>query len=212
MSTLNVNLDQRVQAAPRYKGKSVAEYFADSKLQAWWKPTEEHYNEQTKTIDRWLKKLNPESILELGPGFGRISELLDRFSHSEFTLVDINKQALRVLRNKFPHRHIVKEEINKFSFEKNKYNLIVAIELLVHIPDIEDLVGKIQNSLTSKGTFITSITPDTWYEENWRGIPVTHRGINEREFEDLISLYFSIAEVNRSDNSQLVTYLLEKKE
>jgi ubiquinone/menaquinone biosynthesis C-methylase UbiE len=212
MNTLNVNLDQRVRTAPRYKSKSVADYFVGSKLQAWWKPTEEHYNQQTRTIEKWLKKLNPESILELGPGFGRISELLDGFSDSEFTLVDINKQALRVLKKKFPHRHIVKEEASKFSFEKNKYNLIVAIELLVHIPDIEDLVEKVQNSLTKDGIFITSITPDTWYAENWRGIPVTHRGINEKEFEDLISSYFSIVEVNRSDNNQLVTYLLEKKE
>jgi len=210
MKTLNVNLDQRIQTAPRYKSKSVAEYFASSKLE-WWKPNNEHYNQQTRTIEQWLKKLSPKSVLELGAGFGRISELLDKLADVDLALVDINKKALGVLEKKFPHREIVEKKVNDFSFEKNKYDLIVAVELLVHVPNIEDLVEKIHDSLTSNGTLITSITPDTWYTANWPRTPTIHRGINEKEFEDFISSYFNTVKINRSSNNQLVTYLLKKK-
>ncbi len=210
MNTLIINLDQRIRTSPRYGSNTVAGYFASSKLE-WWKPINEHYNQQTRIIDQWLKKLSPKSILELGAGFGRISTLLDKLTNVDFTLVDINKKAVGILEKKFPRRKIIEKEVNDFSFEKDKYDLIVAVELLVHISNIEDLVEKIHSSLTNNGTLITSITPDTWYTENWARTPTTHRGINEREFEDFISSYFNIVKVNRSSNNQLVTYLLKKK-
>ena len=210
MKTLIVNLDQRIRTSPRYNSKSVAEYFANSKLE-WWKPNNEYYNQQTRVIENWLKKLNPVSVLELGAGFGRISELLDKLPDIDLTLVDINKKALDVLQKRFSHREIVDKEVNNFLFAKNKYDLVVAVELLVHIPNIKDLVEKIHASLTNNGTLITSITPDTWYTANWPRTPTIHRGINEREFSDFVSLYFDIVKVNRSSNNQLITYLLRKK-
>ena len=51
----------------------------------------------------------------------------------------------------------------------------MAVELLVHIPNIEDLIKKIHSSLMNNGTFITSITPDTWYTENWPRTPTIHK-------------------------------------
>lgn len=210
MGTLKVNLNDRVQRAPRYTSNSVAEYFVNSKLE-WWKPNSEYYNQQTRIIGQWLKKLNPKSVLELGSGFGRISELLDKLPEAELTLVDINKKALGVLEKRFPHREIVNSNISDFVLEEKKHDLIVAVEVLVHIPDIEDLVEKIHCSLIDKGLLIASITPDTWYQANWTRTPVTHRGINEREFEDFISQYFTFVKINKSTNNQLITYLLEKK-
>ena len=210
MKTLIVNLDQRIRTSPRYNSKSVANYFASSKLE-WWKPNNEYYNQQTKVIENWLKKLSLVSVLELGSGFGRISELLDKLLDADLTLVDVNKKALGVLRKKFAHREIVENDISNFPVEENKYDLVAAVELLVHIPNIEDLIKKIHGSLTNKGTFITSITPDSWYQENWPRTPTIHRGINEREFNDFVSLYFDIIKVNRSSNNQLITYLLKKK-
>ena len=210
MKTLVVNLDQRIRTSPRYSSNSVADYFAASKLE-WWKPNNEHYNKQTRIIENWLKKLNPKSVLELGAGFGRISELLDRLPEVDLTLVDINKKALDILRKKFPNREIIDTEVNKFSFQEKTYDLVVAIELLVHIPNIEELIEKIHSSLTEGGVLITSITLDSWYQENWPRTPTIHRGINEREFEKFISSYFNIVKTNRSANNQLVTYLLQKK-
>ena len=210
MGTLNVNLDQRIRTSPRYSAKTVADYFAFSKLE-WWKPNNEYYNQQTKAIEQWLKKLNAKSVLELGAGFGRISELLDKLPDADLTLVDVNKKALNILKKRFSHREVIESDINNFCFEENKYDLVAAVELLVHVPNIEDLIKKIHSSLTDKGTFITSITPDSWYKENWLRTPTIHRGINEREFSDFVSLYFDIVKVNRSSNNQLVTYLLKKK-
>lgn len=210
MGTLVVNLDQRIKTSLRYRFNTVAEYFVSSKLE-WWKPSNEYYNQQRRTIESWLKKLDPKSVLELGAGFGRISELLDKLANADLTLLDINKKAISILEKKFPRRKIVEQEVNDFSFEKNKYDLIVAVELLVHIPNIKDLIEKIHDSLITNGTLITSITPDTWYQANWPRTPTIHRGINEREFEDFISSGFNVAKVTRSSNNQLVTYLLKKK-
>lgn len=210
MNTLKINLDQRIRSSPRYKDNSVAEYFKNSKLE-WWKPVGEDYNQQVTVIKNWLKKLHPQTVLELGAGFGRISEILDEISNVDLTIVDINKKALDVLRRKFSHREIVEGNVSELSYEKNKYDLVVAIELLVHIPDIESLVEKIYDSLKENGSFITSITPESWYKANCPGKHNIHRGIDEREFEGFISEYFDIVKVNRSSNNQLITYLLKKK-
>lgn len=210
MSTLVVNLDQRVQTSPRYNQNSVAEHFATSNLE-WWKPNNEYYNEQKNKIESWLKKLKPTQVLELGAGFGRISELLDKLPNVELTLVDINKKALNVLEKKFPHRKVINSNVSLFNFEKNTYDLIVAVELLVHIPNIEDLIEKIHASLRDSGTFITSITPESYYRANMPGKHNIHRGIDEKEFEDFISQYFDIVKINRSKNNQLIIYLLKKK-
>ncbi len=210
MSTLVVNLDQRIKTNPRYTHSTVTEYFANSKLD-WWNPTNKYYAQQTNIIENWLEKISPKDILELGAGFGRISQLLDKLPRVNLTLVDINKKALNILKQEFPHRQIINSDINSFLSKKNKYDLLVAIELLVHIPNIEKLIQGVYNSLRKNGTLITSITPDSWYEANWPRKPTIHRGINEKELNDFVSKFFNIVEVNRSSNNQLITYLLKRK-
>ena len=210
MKTLVADLNARISASTRYHANTVAEYFSTASLD-WWNPTQACYNKQKQAISNWIKELNPHKVLELGAGFGRISELLDKLPKATITFVDINKKAISTLRGKFPHRTVIESDIKSFKLEKEKYDLIAAVEILVHIPDIKNLIKRIHGALQDEGTFITSITPVSWYEKNWPRKPTIHRGIDENEFEDYISKYFEIKERVESDNGQLVTYILSKK-
>ena len=213
MSTLTVDLPARLVQSGKYPGMNKpADYFARTNIfKTWYKPTTLEHKSQEKAISKWLSDLNPEHTLELGPGLGRITQLVvNKHPGIALTLVDVNKNYFSELRIKFPHVTLVEANVEKYKFGKNKYDLVVATELLVHISDIEKLVDKVHASLTDGGTFITSITPDTWYVKNRSGVHNLDRGINKQEFEEFVSQNFYIEDIHQDRNGHFTTYRLTK--
>lgn len=215
MSTLVVDLNSRVATSPKYPNmKSPADYFARTNIfKTWYKPTDKHHKSQENAIRQWLSNLNPKQSLELGPGLGRITQLLvDKHPESELKLVEINKEYFKELSTKFPRRTLINADVEKYNFGKNKYDLVVATGLLVHIPNIDKLITKVHSSLTPGGTFITSITPESWYVKNRPGVHNLDRGIDEKEFEEFVSKFFDIEDIHKSKNGQHITYNLKKNQ
>jgi len=176
--TLNVDLNSRVKNSPRYNADSVGEYFKSSQLD-WWKPTNQEYIDQENIIDSWLKGKTFSRGLEIGPGFGRITNLIAP-NTKQLVLVEINQRANRHLHHNYPLATIVDTNVDNFDLWKGKYDLIAAIEILVHIPNILALLDVVAESLEDNGMFITSITPKELYGNTYT---VIHRGIDPEEFE-----------------------------
>ncbi len=209
MSTLVVDLDSRIRRSPRFKTHTLKEYWTGSKLR-WWKPTDPAYVDQGRTIKKWLETKHFESALEIGPGFGRITKLFAKIS-SRVVLLEINRKASKLLRERFGDATVINADFLDFGFPNNTFDLAVAVDILVHIPDIEMFVNKVAACLKTNGQFITSITPLRWYEKNKVRRTIIHRGIDEGEFEHCVSRFFDMEAIHTSKNGQLITYLLRKK-
>ena len=202
--TLVVDLDKRINNSPRFQDGSVREYFRNSKLE-WWKPTEPAYINQELLIADWLKGKHFQNGLELGPGFGRITNLIAPCVEN-LTLVEINKRAVKKLTAQFPTARILNKAVENFDDWKGNYSLIVAVEILVHIPDLSSLISRVSNSLDRGGVFITSITPDNFYNGKRT---IIHRGINKEEFEK--ALYQNkLMIAQKVQNDHVLTYSLVK--
>jgi 2-polyprenyl-3-methyl-5-hydroxy-6-metoxy-1,4-benzoquinol methylase len=205
-NTLITDLNRRIEKAGRYKATSMGQYFEDSRLD-WWKPEEkEPYIQQKEQINKWLDNNSFRNTLEIGPGFGRITQLLSNHT-DDLTLVEVNKKANRMLKKTFPNSLLIEDSIED-AVDKltDRYELICAVEILVHIPNIPWLLKEIHNRLDDDGIFITSITKDTAYQNRYT---VIHRGINPLEFENEIDeVGFTI--VDKVEHDHLLTYLLTK--
>ena len=202
--TLVVDLDKRISDSPRFQDNSVREYFKNSKLD-WWKPTEPAYINQELLIVDWLKGKYFQNGLELGPGFGRITNLIAPYVEN-LTLVEINKRAVKKLSVQFPTARILNKAAEDFDQWNGGYGLIVAVEILVHIPDLSSLISSVSGSLDRGGTFITSITPDNFYKGKHT---IIHRGINKEEFEK--ALYQNkLLVAQEVQNDHIVTFSVIK--
>ena len=212
MSTLVVDLDGRIAKSPRFKKGSIAEYFRKSDLR-WWRAISQKgsYREQNKIITTWLSKCCAKKVLELGPGFGRITSLIRTSHPDELTLIEVNELALQFLNKKFPNAHLISADVSRHDLGAESYDLIVVVEVFVHIPDIETLLRKIHSALKDCGSAIVSITPLSWYKENTKGQATIHRGIERSEFEEFVEPLFAIQAIHQSTTGQHLSYLLQKR-
>ena len=204
-SSLVVDLDGRVSGSPRFSADTVGGYFTDSTLR-WWRPDTEDYDFQGRRIAEWLAGETFETAVELGPGFGRITGLIEPVT-TDLTLVETNKKAIGVLQSEFPDVDILQALVEEYGLwaGAGKYDLVAAVELLVHIPNIPELLDNVAQSLKVGGRFITSITPDTYYT----GRPTyIHRGINRDEFEHALGARMTIEDAYVY--GEHVTYLAAK--
>lgn len=212
MSTLIANLDEQVAKSPKFKEETVAEHFRHSNLK-WWQSicTRNSYQEQEGAISEWLSPLMIDKILELGPGFGRITRILKRSCTGSLRLVEINNSACKHLTVEFPDISLVSADVITYPWDSEKYDLIAAVEILVHIPDIVTLIRRIHAALVAGGSTIVSVTPLGWYKRHVRRQLVIDRGIDQQEFEAFVKTLFEIDKFHKSSNGQQLTYMLRRQ-
>lgn len=93
-----------------------------------------------------------KSVLEIGCGFGRISRLItDNFDTSIYDAMDIsqdqiNKAISLTKENRINYRCMNISDLDYYT----KYDLILAVEVLMHIPPlaIHDIIRKLVNKST----------------------------------------------------------------
>lgn len=217
-STLTTDLDARIAASnrPDFRGaKTVVEHWRQNDFR-WWEEllrTNTSLHEQEQAIKGWLSHWEFNRILELGPGTGRITRILQPICTNQLTLVEINERFLQQLAIDFREAQIVDGDVTSFAWHRQGlYNLIVAVEILVHVPDVIQLMVKVHQALVRPAAqAIVSITPLTWYEANYPGTPTVHRGIDRKDFEQLLSALFETRKVHQSESGQHITYWLQKK-
>jgi len=120
----------------------------------------EHFNLKDK--NKLLKGLN---ILDLGCGGGIASEPLCRLG-ANITGVDESKKLIEVaklhaknMKLKINYQCTSIENLNKF---KNKYDVIIALELLEHVNNLKQFCKLMTNLLTENGIIILSTINKTF--------------------------------------------------
>jgi ubiquinone/menaquinone biosynthesis C-methylase UbiE len=144
------------------KEKDVKNFFrrADPK---WWNPLKENgrkwvYLKQFKKIAEILKEDPSVKALDLGAGRGLYTGLLLKKKYKVVS-VDINPRMLEIIHQKFGNKVLTIEAgcVN-LPFENESFDIILAIELVVHVPEIEKLLSEIKRILRSNGKAILSVT------------------------------------------------------
>lgn len=161
---------------------SISDYFRETNITKWWKPEQEQkQQEKLKGITEWIKELKPETVLEIGPGTGRFTKELISIS-PHVTGIELNEHQFKKLIHLYPKVNFIAGDVTTIAL-KGSFDLIMCIDVLVHISDIPGLFFKFKSWGKS---LICDITPVEWYKNyNKRG--TVHRGIDSKEFENMIS-------------------------
>jgi ubiquinone/menaquinone biosynthesis C-methylase UbiE len=134
----------------------------------------------------YMHSISPpfSSVLEIGCGFGRITNLiLSNFSEiREYIAIDLSPHQINEaekyvngLRSSRPLRFIV-SDIQSLDL-KNKYDLVLASEVLMHVlpSDIEHVIGKLVD-MSSR-----HVTDIDWYEDKLPRDVAPHNFIHQYE-------------------------------
>lgn len=100
---------------------------------------------------------NARKILDIGIGHGFVEELIcDR--NIELYGIDISDKSVKNLQKKFSGNFSV-QSIYKMKFYKNSFNVVLALEVLEHIPPsrILNVLKNIHKMLIKNGSFILSV-------------------------------------------------------
>lgn len=115
-------------------------------------PLEKKFNEHKFKLIHQIKPSG--NLLEIGCGRGKLLAKLDKYYF--ITGVDISPSAI-----KEASKLIDKKHLSIFNIEKkpitNKYDIILAFDVLEHLTDPETEILKIKNALKKNGVFIFSV-------------------------------------------------------
>lgn len=104
-------------------------------------------------IKPFLKKTS--KILDIGCYTGDLLKILTQ--GSDYYGVDNDESALRIARERGAKTFLVDFEIQKLPFENQKFDIIIATEILEHLKDPEKLIVQIKNLLAEHGAVIISL-------------------------------------------------------
>lgn len=185
MSTLYDPNQYWIERGKKYKEQF--EYNKNYKLQ------------ETMLID-YLKNISPfSSVIELGCGFGRITKrLLSNFPDiEEYVAVDISphqvKNAIEHIKEAYKRNTMIQfivSDVRLLGIHK-KYDLVLASELLMHIPpsEISNIIRKLA------GISNKHIVNIDWYEEQTPKKVASHNFIHR--YQKIYNEISSIRKVNQ---------------
>ncbi|GAB3693418.1 hypothetical protein GCM10027592_13270 [Spirosoma flavus] len=110
-----------------------------------------------------IKHLNrkPLRILDVAGGSGRFAIPLLNYS-SDITVVDINQNAIDILKSRNEKISAICTDFMKAEFNKT-YSSIVCIEALCYFPNIQEVISKMNKLLDDNGNIIFTYTnTDSW--------------------------------------------------
>lgn len=155
--------------------------------------------QETMLID-YLKNISPfASVIEIGCGFGRITkQLLSNFPDiEEYIAVDISphqvKNAIEYVKEAFKRNIMIQFIVSDVRFLEihKKYDLVLASELLMHIPpsEINDIIRKLVG-LSNK-----HVVNIDWYERQSPKNAASHNFIHR--YQKIYDEISSITQVNQ---------------
>lgn len=116
------------------------------------------YLGQVLITSEYIRSIKPKNVLELGSGKGYNSIYLARKNPKiNFFGIDLSGSHLRVAKrngNKQKNLKFSKDNFQKLSFSKNKFELIFEVESVCHALDMKEALSNVFRVLKPGGTFI----------------------------------------------------------
>tara|TARA_Y100000593_G_scaffold53123_1_gene99520 strand:- start:146 stop:865 length:720 start_codon:yes stop_codon:yes gene_type:complete len=123
----------------------------------------ERYKYESELVLKVIKENNCKTILELGSGPGKLSQLIQKDMELEYHLIDKPHAKKRFEKRNYKGIFFTKDLFNHFdtSALNDKYDLIIANDFLEHIANPSDLVSKCWDLCHKDSKFFVSVP-------NWR--------------------------------------------
>lgn len=154
---------------------------------------------QAYEVERWLdaRGIRNADVLDAGCGTGWMSERLMRYGR--VTGIDIADEVVERARARVPQVRFVTGDLAADALEGERFDAIVSLEVLSHVPDQRRFVGKLARLLRPGGTLVIA-TQNRPVFERWSAIgepiPGTIRQwLDARELRALLSHDFQVDEL-----------------
>ncbi|MGH4050362.1 MAG: glycosyltransferase [Clostridium sp.] len=120
------------------------------------------YKTRLEMLDYIIKKIfggfKSRKVLELGPGIGIFTEYFHDITRINYCAIDISEKSQRELSRKYNEFEFILGDISeKEDYPKEKYDLIFAADVLLHLTDEEkykNVVKNLSNVLNEEGYII----------------------------------------------------------
>ncbi len=95
--------------------------------------------------------LKPESLVSVGCGEGfDLKHILSIYQPKKTVGVDLSKSALNYAQKQLPEVEFIQEDASKLPFKDNQFDLVVALEILEHIPDYDKAISELKRIAKNK--------------------------------------------------------------
>lgn len=153
---------------------------------------------KTKSESDFISKYlnSPKTILDIGGGSGRFAIPLKNSGH-EVTVLDLSEPALKILKERNPKINCVHSDFMHYepNLEK-KFDIILAVEVLLYVKDWIAFFGKVQNLIKNDGIFIFTATN----EKSWRTILQKIKDRKQPDYNYSIYSYEKYLQIIQSTN------------
>jgi SAM-dependent methyltransferase len=154
---------------------------------------------QAEVLRNWLRQLKSTKleILELGCGACWFCEDLSQFGR--VTGTDLSDEELARAQEHLPHIQFVSGDFMELDFGREKFDVIVSIEVLSHMADQPAFIAKIASHLCTGG-YLMLATQNRTVLQKFNHIPPPSPGqlrrwVDSGELFSLLSKHFDVMEL-----------------
>lgn len=128
-------------------------------------PTNTREQEISPFIKKWVEKLQPKVIVDLGCGQGSCSELLN--NQIQYIGIDSSPTLIRRAKKLYssPNKKFIREDVYHTSLENCSIDAVMSIWVWSHLDNLESAAKEMYRILNAKGRFlIITANPETYDE------------------------------------------------
>ncbi len=108
---------------------------------------------EKEIVSRWA---TGETGIELGGGFGRITQVLERRLSRTFML-DYSLSNLRRASSRLTKTVLIRDSFDRLPFNDDVFDFVALIRVIHHVPDPDSLLGEIVRVSRNGATFVLGI-------------------------------------------------------
>lgn len=95
-------------------------------------------------------------ILDVGGGYGRLAGPLAE--HHDVVLCDISPEMIEEARRRWPSLDVVRADARRLPFEDDSFDLVLALDLLTHLPSLRDGFRELARVARPEGRIVADTT------------------------------------------------------
>ena len=110
------------------------------------------------TLDQFILNCKKHKILEIGPGLGYYTNLLNQYGVKNYVGIDITAYYFNYLKEAFPNYQFIKKDVSTTEIEK-VFDVIIMIDVIQHIVTYDKFIFTLQNidnALSKNGIILIS--------------------------------------------------------
>ena len=140
---------------------------------------------ERELVSRWAVG---ETGIELGGGFGRITQVLEKRIGKMFML-DYSLRNLRRASSRLEKTTLIRDSIDGLPFDDSVFDFVALIRVMQHIPDPDALLSEVVRVARNGATFVLAIGNESRRWRRGEGVTIKVTETGHRIFTTPLSRY-----------------------